>query len=345
VANQVTLTFAGETKPLEQGFDRVGKSAEQMTVRVTEGVNETAEKFDYLSSQSSLLSGGIGDVGGALTEAFGENNPIGAFGAQMEKASAIIMGFTGLADLAVFATNNFKIATLAKAGADRVAAAAQWVMNSALLASPITWIIVAIVALIAVVVLIATKTDWFSKAWRASWGWIKSAAGAVGSWFKDTLWGKWIKGAWDGMVNKGVQVVLWFRKVPGQLKTAFASVKDFLFAPFRAAFNLISSAWNNTIGRLSWSVPSWIPGIGGNSISVPNLPHFHAGGVVPGVVGTPQVAVLQAGEKVGSVASSGDGGGWVAIRGDAVLEPLVKAIALKISDGGGRAAQLGIRVL
>jgi hypothetical protein len=317
--NQVVLTFAGDSKPIESSFDKVGRSAEQMTVRVTEGVNDTAEKFDYLSSQSSLLSGGIGDVGGALTEAFGEDNPIGAFGAQMEKASAIIMGFTGLADLAVFATNNFKVATLAKAGADRVAAAAQWVMNSALLASPITWIVVAIVALIAVIVLIATKTDWFSKAWRASWGWIKSAA----------------SNTWE-----------FLKKIPGWLGTAFSKVADVLTRPFRTAFNLIADAWNNTIGRLSWSVPGWVPIIGGNTISVPNLPHFHAGGVVPGLPGEAVPIMAMAGERVsasGSGSRSDDG--WVQLRGDAFIADLTRAIAAYVGAKSGRGAVLGIKVV
>src|SRR3546814_9221031 len=51
--------------------------------------------------------------------------------------------------------------------------AAQWAWNAAQLASPMTWVVAGIVALIAVIVLIATKTDWFQKAWSAAWGWIK----------------------------------------------------------------------------------------------------------------------------------------------------------------------------
>lgn len=60
-----------------------------------------------------------------------------------------------------------------------IAAAATWVMNSAMLANPITWIIIGIVALIAVIVLIATKTTWFQTAWKfmtemvsAAWDWL-----------------------------------------------------------------------------------------------------------------------------------------------------------------------------
>lgn len=325
MANQVTLTFAGETTQLEQSTDRAGQAVEVMAVRVTDATNQSAERFDHLSSQSSLLSGGIGDVGGALTTAFGENTAIGEFGAKMEEASAVVTGFTGLMDLGVFATNNFKLASAASAiqtgvtsAATKTAAAAQWLMNTALLASPITWIVVGIVALIAVIVLIATKTDWFSKAWRASWSWIKNAA----------------SNTWEYM-----------KKIPGWIGTAFSRVASFIMAPYKAAFNGIARAWNNTVGRLSFSFPSWIPGIGGKGFSVPNLPTFHAGGVVPGVVGTPTVALLQAGERVTNVAGAGGGdGGMVYVRGDGLVDTLIEAIAARVARRGGDPSTLGLRV-
>lgn len=316
--NQVTLTFAGDEKPLVRSFDDVGKASETMAVRVTDATNESAERFDHLSAQSSLLSGGIGDVGGALTEAFGEDNPIGQFGEQMERMSAIVTGFTGLMDLAVFATNNFKVATLAKAAADRIASAAQWLMNTALLASPVTWIALAIAALIVIIVLIATKTDWFSRAWRASWDWIKKAA----------------SNTWD-----------FLKKIPGWIGTAFSKVANFITAPYRLAFNAIAKAWNNTIGKLSWTVPAWIPFIGGNTISVPQLPTFHAGGVVPGVVGTAVPIMAQAGERVGSIGSGGGGEDWVRIDLGRLGQFLLDEVAKAVAGRGGRVTDLGVKIV
>jgi hypothetical protein len=224
--------------------------------------------------------------------------------------------------------------------------AAQWAWNAAQLASPTTWIILAIVALIAIIVLIATKTTWFQDLWKKVWSGVKSAASAVGSWFKDTLWNKWIKGTWNNIVDKGKEALKWMAGMPDKLKEAFAKVKDFMFAPFRAAFNLISDAWNSTIGALSWKVPSWIPGIGGESISVPNLPHYHSGGVVPGAPGTEQLAVLQAGETVTSMAGSAGGGReeWIRVDlgelGDALLRPIARAVSRR----GGSVTALGVRV-
>ena len=58
----------------------------------------------------------------------------------------------------------------------------QWLLNTALLANPITLIVVGIIALIAVIVLIATKTTWFQTAWRVCWTAVKKAFAATIEW-------------------------------------------------------------------------------------------------------------------------------------------------------------------
>jgi hypothetical protein len=115
--------------------------------------------------------------------------------------------------------------------------------------------------------------------------------------------------------------------------------------PYKTAFNMIARAWNNTIGRLSFTFPAWIPGIGGNGFSVPNLPTFHSGGTVPGVKGTPTVALLRAGEVV-NTGSEGGGGGEQWIRADLgdLGAALIDTISKGMSRKGGRASALGILV-
>jgi hypothetical protein len=318
VANQVTLTFAGETKQIEDSFGRVGGSAKKMG----EDVERGGEGFERVGSSADNAERNIIGVHDVI-----DGTATIMQGPGKQGIVAYLQGWAdlagGIAPMAEYLAQT-RVATLAQAAAQKIAAAgskvwaaAQWVMNSALLASPITWIVLGIVALVAVIVLIATKTDWFQKAWKAAWGWVKTAA----------------SNAWD-----------FIKKIPGWIGTAFAKVAGFITAPYRAAFNLIADAWNATVGKLSWTVPDWIPKIGGNTISVPKLPHFHAGGVVPGVPGTPTVAMLQAGERVGSVASGGDGG-WVSVRGDGIIDELTERIASRVSARGGRAAQLGIRFL
>jgi hypothetical protein len=193
--------------------------------------------------------------------------------------------------------------------------AAQWLWNASLWASPVTWIVLAVAALIAIIIVIATQTTWFQDIWNATWGGIKDAAQAVGDWFAGPfagffvdLWdgivsgvqwvGNMFASVWNGITSHAAKVWDYLGSLPGKLGSMFASIADYVTRPFRAAFNAVSSIWNSTVGRLSWTVPGWVPFIGGNSISAPKLPHFHSGGVVSGALGAETLAVLQAGERV-----------------------------------------------
>lgn len=235
--------------------------------------------------------------------------------------------------------------------------AAQWLWNASLFANPITWIIVGIVALVAIIVLIATKTTWFQDLWGWAWGGIKAAALFVWDWITGTLW-PGIKAVWDDLVNKTMWVkdmfvsafkatvaFIWdaigfIVSIPERVRSAFLSITSAITAPFRAAFNYVSDAWNNTIGRLHWTVPGWVPGVGGNSISAPTLPKFHTGGIVPGGMGSETLAVLQAGERV-TPAGGGSGHSETILLGsdgsdfgDFLVSEIRKAINRRGGDPG-----------
>lgn len=190
------------------------------------------------------------------------------------------------------------VATAAVTVATGIWTAAQWALNVALSANPIALVILGIIALIAVIILAWKHSETFRtivigafhavlSAVSATWGWVKShwplllaiLTGPVG------LAVLWITKHWG-------QITTFFKGVPKALGQAVAGVASFLTAPFISAFNTIADAWNNTIGRLHWSVPGWVPGIGGDSISAPTLPHFASG--VSGVINRP--GMFMAGE-------------------------------------------------
>jgi phage-related protein len=327
MANTVKLTFTGDEAPLTSSMDKVGAASKRMG-------DDVGSASKRVGESSGEAANGLEKVGGAADNT--ERNVIGVHdvidgtatimaGPGKQGIVAYLQGWADLAGgIAPMAESLAKtrVATLAQAAAGKVAAAGskvwaagQWLLNSAFLASPLTWIIVGIVALVAVIVLIATKTDWFQRAWRASWSWIKSAA----------------SNTWD-----------FIKKIPGWIESAFKHVASFISAPYRIAFNLIADAWNNTIGRLSFTFPSWIPGIGGNGFSVPNLPHFHAGGVVGGPVGSPQLALLQGGETVSSRASADGGRLLLGSDGTQMGQFLLGLIRDTVARKGGRADLLGI---
>jgi hypothetical protein len=49
---------------------------------------------------------------------------------------------------------------------------------------------------------------------------------------------------------------------------------------YKTIFNTIARLWNSTIGKLSFEFPSWVPGLGGKGFSVPNIPMLAEGGIV-----------------------------------------------------------------
>ena len=166
----------------------------------------------------------------------------------------------------------------------------QVILNLALWTSPITWIVAAIIVLVAIIVLIATKTDWFQRAWNTVWGGVKAVAKAIGSWFAGPFAGFFVA-LWDGIVSgvRGVhnwilniftKIVKFVVGIPGTIKSGLSVLAGILTAPFRAAFNAISRLWNGTVGKLSFSLPGWVPGLGGKGFSMPKLPQLAKGGIV-----------------------------------------------------------------
>ena len=72
---------------------------------------------------------------------------------------------------------------LSLAAAMKVWSIIQAIVNAEMWASPITWIIAAIVLLIAGIVLLVTHWDAVKKAGAAAWDWIKNAWSSAGEWF------------------------------------------------------------------------------------------------------------------------------------------------------------------
>lgn len=106
------------------------------------------------------------------------------------------------------------------------AAAAQWILNAAWLASPITWIIVGITAIIAIFVVLWVKFEGFRDFWIGAWEVTKQAAASVADWFTGTLV-PWFGSAWDAIRAAGQQVADFFTiTVPGAFETARSWIID-----------------------------------------------------------------------------------------------------------------------
>lgn len=99
-------------------------------------------------------------------------------------------------------------------------------------------------------------------------------------------WGsKRIPAAFDTMRKRSEEILGFFRD-------KFGGIFNFITTPFRKAFEVVSKLWNMTIGKLSWTVPDWVPGIGGNQISAPKLPESLPMLATGGIVTRPTVAMI-----------------------------------------------------
>lgn len=322
--NQVTLTFGGDPAGAKKAFDEVGSSAKKMQDDVTEsseGFKKAGEAADEVDTKAmgfrDTLTGVQDSMSGLAMLSKGPS-----FEGFLTLGAGIGDLGSGFYNFLIPALEKTKLATLASTAASKAAAlgtniwnTAQKLFNLTLLTSPITWIVLGIVALIAVIVLIATKTDWFQKAWRAAWGWIKNAA----------------QNSWD-----------FIKKIPGWIGDAFGKVANFIIAPYKFAFNQIAKLWNATIGGLSFTVPGWVPGIGGKGFTVPNIPTFHSGGVVPGAFGTVVPILAMGGERVSS--GRGDNGPTMLAAGDALTATIFKIIRDEVVAAGGDPSSIGLKI-
>lgn len=212
------------------------------------------------------------------------------------------------------------------AAAIGVIVAVQWAWNAALAVSPVTWIVLGIIALIAVIVYLATKTKFFQTIWAAVWGFLKK----VGAWFAGPfagffvmLWQKIVafaKGVWnavllyfgfwyglfnkvkgwagaaiDWLVSKWKSFIGFIKSIPGRISGALSSMWNGLKNGFRAAINWVIGKWNG----LSFTIPSvTILGktLGGGTLSTPNIPMLADGGLVPATPGGRLVIMGEGGE-------------------------------------------------
>jgi hypothetical protein len=196
---------------------------------------------------------------------------MGAWAQENTTTFLVIAGAIGGIAAAILVANAaIKVYTLYT----QLAAAANFLLNAALMANPITLVIIAVVALIAILTALYFKFDGVRK-------------------IVDTVF---------DAITTGVKFSF------DAIKTYFTAVLNI----YKSIFNGIASLWNNTIGKLSFSFPSWVPELGGKGFSVPNIPMLAEGGIVTG----PTLAMIgEAGpEAVIPLSKMGGMGGGITVN-------------------------------
>lgn len=217
----------------------------------------------------------LASLGGAAIELLVALSPLLGVTAQLALYLAQMISSVPTPVLAALAVviGSVTVATKAWALAQTVVAArnaiwtsSQWALNASMFASPVFWIIAAIVALVAVVVLIATKTTWFQTAWSAAWGFIQTATDAAVSgigtalnWF-GSLPGKlggWFGSAKDAAVAKVVELTVWLSGLPGRAVSALSGLPSSLRGSASRGFQ----AFRTAAGQKASDFIAWVRGM------------------------------------------------------------------------------------
>lgn len=128
---------------------------------------------------------------------------------------------------------------------------------------------VVILAVIAALVALQAKFDIFGVAIRG----IKTAF---------EVWWNYVQFVFNGFAAIGTRVFNTIRTVVREWVDVVKGYIDVIYSAFKTVFNGVASIWNNTIGKLSFKVPGWVPGIGGKGFDVPDIPLLAEGGIVTG---------------------------------------------------------------
>jgi phage-related minor tail protein len=235
---------------------KVAGAADRMSKTVSDSPAAALETF---KRQATVK---LAEVGGVFVSFAMDNK--GAFGPLIG-----ILGIVAGAILAVsVAQKIYATYTAIASAAQTIWNAEIWASTAALLANPMTWIVLAIIALIVVIVLIATKTTWFQTIWTTVWGAIvdatKATISGIGTaldWFA-SLPGKfagWFGSAKDWAITKMVELVNWQAALPGRLWNALAGLAGTVTSRASGAFQSMKDA---AVTKAT-SMINWVKGLPG----------------------------------------------------------------------------------
>lgn len=173
------------------------------------------------------------------------------------------------------------VAYIAWVGITSLLATAQAALNAVLNANPIGLIVLAIIGLVAALVVLYHKNEWFRDFINATWQKIKDVAAAVADWFMNTALPV-LKAAWDGIAAGAI----WLYEnaiLPAWngIKAAVSAVADWVV---NSLVPWLQSAWTAIAGAAIWLWQSVIqPVWNGIKGAISAVATWITGTLVPGL--------------------------------------------------------------
>ena len=238
-------------------------------------VNTLKEMSPYLLAIGGIIAAWkVGSTINGIVKGFQEAKLALALFSMEAKGTSIAQGvmngtLKASEGLVALLTGKMTLAQLAQAGM----AKAQAVLNAVMSANPIGLIITAIVAVIAILVLLWTKCEWFRNGVMAIF---------------DTIIQRWqaaftfvigvVKGAAEGIKNI-------FNGIVNFVKSAFEKIKSFISAVFKPIAGIIKAPINGIINGVNGvlktmnkiKIPDWVPGLGGKGVNFKLIPTLAKG--------------------------------------------------------------------
>ena len=189
----------------------------------------------------ALILGSIGAIVALLVVKFG---PLaGAIGLVVGGIAMVVLGVKDLIENGY----SMEAVIMVAVGVIAILIGVIWALNAALLANPITWIVVAIVALIAIFVILWNECDGFRQFWIDLWEGIKTAFAAIVDWFKQAGEdiAQFFVGAWEAIKSAWSAVKQWFSNIWQGIKDVFSAVGKWFSDIFTGAWNGIKKAFDS----------------------------------------------------------------------------------------------------
>lgn len=220
---------------LESLRNKSMKSAQDINGAAIQNTNRMLQwATDSNSATAQFIRGFIG-----LSPAIGTaTTSIGLFLRNARTIAGVVgSGVTGISNFIKVGAGIVQVASGAKtateafgalAESSKLAAVAQWAFNSAILANPITWIVVGIATVVAALTLFFTQT----KTGRAMWASFVS----------------WLKGLWQGIVIVARTIwnglVIVFRTVFNLIKAIWQPIRTFFTVLWQGVLIVTRTVWN-----------------------------------------------------------------------------------------------------
>ncbi len=233
-------------------------------------VDTAAERFDNVAGAADRLGDSLGDnLAGRMQEMENKRQqflaglldlpgPIGAVSQNLMVWGPTIGGVVSVIGPLVGGLAAMRAAQAAGAAATAAGAAANtgFAASSWAALAPMLLVIAAVAAVVGLGYLLVKNWDKVGPFFTGLWKDIRGAAGGAAD---------WISGKWGDLMG-------WFERLPQRLLAIPRGFARLQLGILQTAVDGITWLWNNTIGKVGFSVPGWIPGVGGKSFDVPDIP-------------------------------------------------------------------------